>query len=77
VGQVGKVLGEDTSLGFKVERAGDGKYQLKGVRPLILAVYEAKPKTRNSLGPNDESLGKADVKETNRVLMQNVQLSVP
>jgi hypothetical protein len=75
-GKVGQVIGKDSSLGFKVDKAAKGDYTLETTKPLILAVYTKKQPKSHELGSQGgwNAWADADLGNTNGVVKEKVDL---
>lgn len=75
-GQAGKIIGQGSSLGFKVDKADKGDYTFEINRPLILAVYTKKQQRPNQLGGGNgwKDWADFDLGAKNKVLSEKVDL---
>jgi len=75
-GKLGGVIGKDSELSFKVNRADKGDYSFQINKPVILAVYTKRQPKAGELGSAQGWSGWAslDVKSANRVLAEKIDL---
>jgi hypothetical protein len=75
-GKLRQIIGKDSGLSFKVNRADKGDYSFQINRPVILAVYTRRQPKAGELGSEQGWSGWpiADVKNTNKVLAEKIDL---
>jgi len=75
-GKVGQVIGKDSSLSFKVDRADKGEYSFEINKPMILAVYTKRQPAKGKLGPTRSwsNWPNIDLGTSNKVLAESVDL---
>ena len=75
-GKVGQVIGKDSSLSFKVDRADKGEYSFEINKPMILAVYTKRQPAAGQLGATAgwSHWSNFDLGKSNKVLAESVDL---
>ncbi len=75
-GKLGQVIGKDSTLSFKVDRANKGDYSFEINKPVILAVYTKRQPARGELGSATgwSRWSKVDLGKGNKVLAESVDL---
>ena len=75
-GKLGQVIGRDSALSFKVNRADKGDYSFQIDKPVILAVYTKRQPKAGELGSASGWSGwsNIDVRDANKVLAEKIDL---
>jgi hypothetical protein len=76
-GKVGQIIGKDSTLSFKVDRANKGDYSFEINKPVILAVYAKRQPARGELGGATTGWARwlrVDLGKGNKVLAESVDL---